>query len=225
MILHAPRSINREIPARSCAHAVLLRICAQRKLAHQFGPAIGVIRVVRAFCEIFREVKFFFYIRLKEVWIHAAFRDDANTTFFLLSHAELPRKRGRRGKNWKPVPPDEDRHNRGPPMINSGQMKYRIYALHRRACDARFAQVRVDKLDLSGGKVFLDIVAMPAGQVIDDADFRAACEKVIRKSRADEGGPSRYQYKLSAPKCFRSRHAFTAPSMIFTNFCNSLTLS
>src|SRR5580704_11379534 len=106
-----------------------------------------------------------------------------------------------------------------------GQMKYRVYALHRRARNAWFAQVRVNKLDLSAGKMFLDIVAMPACQIVDDADFRTARKKVIRKCRADERGSSRHQHKLSTPKCFRSRHAFTASSMIFTNFCNSLTLS
>jgi hypothetical protein len=83
-----------------------------------------------------------------------------------------------------------------------GQMKYRVDALHRRAGNTRLPQVRLGKFDFSAGDVLLDIVAMPARQIIDNADFRAPREKVIRKRRADEGGSACHQYKLSAPKCF-----------------------
>jgi hypothetical protein len=71
-------------------------------------------------------------------------------------------------------------------------MEYRIHSLHRRPRNARLAQVRLGEFDFSVGDVFLDVVAMPARQVIDDTDFRATCEKVIRQRRADEGGATRH---------------------------------
>src|ERR1700730_1555330 len=83
----------------------------------------------------------------------------------------------------------------------------------------------MDKINLSASGLFLDVAEMPAGQIVDDADFRATCEQVIRQRRADEGGASRHQHKFSAPKSLRRCHARTAPSIIFTNFCSSLTLS
>jgi hypothetical protein len=61
------------------------------------------------------------------------------------------------------------------PVIR-GQMKHSVHALHGRTGDARLAQVRVYKLDLAARGVFADVVEMPARQIIDDADFRAARE-------------------------------------------------
>src|ERR1700722_2011743 len=104
-------------------------------------------------------------------------------------------------------------------------MKNGVHPLHRRAGDARFSQVCMDEINLSASGMFLDVAEMPAGQIVDDADFRATCEQVVRQRRADEGGASRHQHKFSAPKSLRRCHAFTAPSIIFTNFCSSLTLS
>src|SRR5690348_10854178 len=111
-----------------------------------------------------------------------------------------------------------------PAMIRR-EMKNRVHALHGCARNARFTQVCVGKLNLSRRDMSLDVVAMPARQIIDDSNLCAAREKMIRKRRADERSPSRHQDKLSSPKILRRRHAFKASSIIFTNFCNSLTLS
>src|ERR1700722_15400135 len=103
-------------------------------------------------------------------------------------------------------------------------MKDGVHPLDRRAGHARFSQVSVDEINLSGGAVLPDIVAMPARQIIHNSNLRPAREQMIRERRADEGSSARHQYQFSGPKSFRRRHAFTASSIIFTNFCNSLTL-
>src|ERR1700688_361071 len=49
VILHTPRSVHREVATEGGAHAVFLGIRAESKFAHQLGPAISVIGVVRTF--------------------------------------------------------------------------------------------------------------------------------------------------------------------------------
>ena len=67
-----------------------------------------------------------------------------------------------------------------------GKMKDGIHAFHRGARHARFAQVRLDEFDFAVGDVLVDLSQMPAGQIVDDAHFRAACQQLIRQRRTDE---------------------------------------
>src|SRR5271167_57449 len=221
MVLHPPRSVHREVAARGCAHAVFFRISTQRKLAHQLGPAVSVVGVVRSFCKIFREVELFLHVRLQKIRIDAARGCEHHLFHFrtqsFRENKSVQEKIGSRSRLMQ--------IDIAAAAMICSQMKYRIHALHGRAGNARLAQVCVDEFDFTAGGVFLDIVTMPAGQIINDANFRATREKVICKGRANKRGASRHKYEFLTPKCFRSRHAFTAPSMIFTNFCNSLTLS
>src|SRR5207248_3092397 len=45
VILHASRTIHGKVTARSAAQTVLFGIGLQGEFTHQFGPAVGVVRV------------------------------------------------------------------------------------------------------------------------------------------------------------------------------------
>jgi len=64
------------------AHSVFLRVSLQREFAHQLGPAIGIVGVVRALGEVFREIDLFLCVRLQKIWIHAAGRSKHHFFYF-----------------------------------------------------------------------------------------------------------------------------------------------
>src|SRR5260370_10336440 len=43
-----------------------LRISLQCEFAHQLSPAVGIVRIIRTFGEVFREIQLFFRIRLQK---------------------------------------------------------------------------------------------------------------------------------------------------------------
>jgi hypothetical protein len=74
VILHASRSVYREVAAGGGAQPVLLGVSLQREFSHQLGPAVGVVSVIRSFGELFRQVDLFVRVRLKKIRIDAAGR-------------------------------------------------------------------------------------------------------------------------------------------------------
>ena len=51
---------------------MFLRVGLQRKFAHQLGPAVSIVGVIRTFGEVFREIEFLLRVRLQKIRIHAA---------------------------------------------------------------------------------------------------------------------------------------------------------
>src|SRR6267142_2457774 len=48
LVFSPARSVDRKIPAGGGPQAVFFRVRLQREFAHQFGPAVGIVRVVRS---------------------------------------------------------------------------------------------------------------------------------------------------------------------------------
>src|SRR5207302_521989 len=68
------RTIHGKVTARSAAQTVLFGIGLQGEFTHQFGPAVGVVRVIGALGEVFGEVEFLVDIGLQKVGVHTAGR-------------------------------------------------------------------------------------------------------------------------------------------------------
>jgi hypothetical protein len=60
-----------------------------------------------------------------------------------------------------------------PPAVVRRKMKNSVHAMHGRACDARLAQVRVQKIHSPAANMSADIVEVTAREIVDDPHSRA----------------------------------------------------
>src|SRR4051794_24894385 len=100
------------------------------------------------------------------------------------------------------------------PAVIRCKMEDRVHTVHSGAGDARFAQVSVDKINLAATQDSSNVVQMPAGQIIDNADVRSAVEKPVGECGADERGTAGNQDALAAPKSL-CRHDDALSSIVF----------
>jgi hypothetical protein len=63
--------------------------------------------------------------------------------------------------------------------VIGGQMEYGVHTLHCRAGNAGFAQIGMQKIDFTAAEMLPDIPQMSAGQIINDAYFRAPRQKLV----------------------------------------------
>src|SRR5579864_7866611 len=80
-----------------------------------------------------------------------------------------------------------------------GEMKHNLNILHCSARHARFAQVRLDKLDTACFDVILDVFEPATRKVVDDAHLRTSREQCVHEIRADEGRTTGYQDSSTVP--------------------------
>src|SRR5581483_7153770 len=142
----------------------------QREIGHQLRPAIQVVRIVGRLHQALAQIHLFLHISLERVRIYAAGRRE--------DHFFDPRSPG--FPEHQPI--QEEVGGRAclmqiyvaTPSVVRGEMKYRVYAGYGSASDARLAQVGVEKLDLAGSDVSLNILQAPAAEIIDHTEPRAS---------------------------------------------------
>jgi hypothetical protein len=182
MIFDAARAVHGEVAAGRSREAMLFAIRLQRKFGHQLGPSVGVVRVVGAFRQAFREEDFLADVRLEKVGVDAAGRSENDFVNFGLQrfpeNQTVEEKIGRR--------PGLVQIDVSAPAVVGGEMKYRMDSLHRCARDARFAQIGANEFNVSRGDVAGNVAKMPARQIVNDANFRAALNELIGKGRTDK---------------------------------------
>ena len=66
------------------------------------------------------------------------------------------------------------------------EMENGVHTAHRGAGDAGLAQVGVNEIDLATSQHTANVVQMPAGQIINDANVRSAIEEFVRQRGAYE---------------------------------------
>ena len=158
VILHSARTIHREITAGSRSHSVFLGISLQREFAHQLGPAIGIVGIIRAFGQVFGEIKLFFGVRLQEIRIHAAGRSEHHFSYFGfegLGKDQSVQEKVRRRAGLVEV------HVAAPAVIR-GEMENRVDALHGGPGHTWFPQIGLQKIDLAGTEMLTNVVEMAA---------------------------------------------------------------
>jgi len=79
------------------------------------------------------------------------------------------------------------------------QMKDDAHPLDRALRGARPEKVVVKELDSSIGNVVLDVLELPAAQVVEDADGCAAYHELVDERRADERGAAGDERRTAAP--------------------------
>src|ERR1039457_3566473 len=74
MVLDAAGTVDGEVAARHGFQSMFTRVSLESEFPHEFRPAIHVVGVVGALCEVFGEIDFFFDIGLQEIRIDATGR-------------------------------------------------------------------------------------------------------------------------------------------------------
>jgi hypothetical protein len=85
------------------------------------------------------------------------------------------------------------------PAVIGSEMEDDVDAIDRSARDFRVEQIAPQELHGALIDDLLDVLQLPAAQIVDDADRRAAGEERVHQRRADEGRPTRDEDLLGAP--------------------------
>src|SRR5260370_37090396 len=176
-------TIDCEVAAGGGAHSVVLRVSLQREFAHQLGPAVRIVGVIRTFGEILREIELLFRVRLQKIWVDAARRSEPHFSYFgfeRFGKAQTVQKKVRRRAGLVEI------HVPAPAVVR-GEMENSVNALHRGARHTWFPQISLQKINFARAEMLANVFLMSAAQVVDDANFfRAPCQKLIGKRRTDE---------------------------------------